>query len=180
MYNPQVWVLARTAGPNVLAAMRDTIRQMDASLPILQSGTLVDLMSFNLLPQRIAAGIAAAVGAIALLLAMIGVYGITAHSVAQRRREIGIRVALGALRRQVVAMTVRNALTSTAAGAVIGLAAAAGVAQLLTGLLYGIPPLDPVSFGGAALVLSTVALAASLLPARRAASVNPVETLRAE
>jgi putative ABC transport system permease protein len=117
---------------------------------------------------------------IALLLATIGVYGITSHSVAQRRREIGIRIALGALRRQVLAMTMVQAVTLTAISAGIGLAIAAGVAQLLTGLLYGITALDPISFGGAAITLAIVAVLASAIPARRAASIDPVEALRAE
>jgi predicted permease len=180
MYNASVWILARTSGPSVLGAMRDTIRQIDPNLPVLQSGTLAALTAFNLLPQRIAAWIAASVAAIALLLAMIGVYGIAAHSVAQRRREIGIRVALGALRRQVLAMTVRQALTLTSLGAVIGIAIAAALAQLLTSLLYGIRPIDVPSFIGAALLLIIVSLLASIVPARRAASINPVEALRAE
>lgn len=110
----------------------------------------------------------------------IGVYGITAHSVAQRRKEIGIRVALGALRRQVLSLTVRQSLWSTMLGAAIGLVIAAGVAQLLTSMLYGIPAIDPVSFGGAALALALVALVASVIPAKRAASANPVDALRAE
>jgi ABC-type antimicrobial peptide transport system permease subunit len=89
-------------------------------------------------------------------------------------------MALGALRGQVLRMTVRRSLLLTMVGSVIGLGIAAGVAQLLTGLLYGISPTDPISFAGSALLLATVALIASVLPARRAASVNPVEALRAE
>ena len=180
MYNSQVAILARTTGPSALAAMRGVVRQLDPNLPILQAGTMADLTAFGLLPQRIATWFAAGVGMIALLLAMIGVYGITSHSVAQRRREIGIRIALGALRRQVLGMTIVQALTLTVISAGIGLAMAAGIAQLLTGLLYGIPALDPISFGGAALTLAIVALIASAIPARYAASIDPVEALRAE
>ncbi len=101
---------------------------------------------------------------------MIGVYGLTAHAVAQRRREIGIRMALGALRGQVLRMTVRRSLALTAVGSAIGLAVAAGVAQALTSFLYGISPVNPISFAGAAALLSAVALIASAIPARRAAS----------
>jgi predicted permease len=178
--NAQFWVLARTSRPGVVREMQSLVRMMDPNLPVLQAGTLGDLTAFNLLPQRVAVWIAGSVGAIALVLAMIGVYGLTAHAVAQRRREIGIRMALGALRGQVLRMTVRRSLMLTMVGSVIGLGIAAGVAQLLTGLLYGISPTDPVSFAGSALLLGTVALIASVLPARRAASVNPVEALRAE
>ena len=180
MYNSQVAILARTTGPRVLASMRDVVRQIDPDLPVLQAAAIADLTAFGLLPQRIAAWFAAGVGVIALLLAMIGVYGITSHSVAQRRRETGIRIALGALRRQVLAMTMVQAVTLAAISAGIGLAIAVGVAQLLTGLLYGITPLDPVSFGGAAMTLAIVAVMASVIPARRAASIDPVEALRAE
>ncbi len=179
-YDAQVWILARTTGPNVLPAMREAIQQMDGSLPLLRVGMLSELIAFGLLPQRLAAWLAAAVGLITVLLATIGIYGITAHSVAQRRREIGIRMALGARGWQVLGMVVRHAISLTGAGAIVGLAMGAAAAQLLTGFLYGIPALDPVSFSGSALLLVAVALAASMLPARRAASVNPVQALRSE
>jgi predicted permease len=180
MYNSQVSLLARTTGPSVLGAMRDVVRQIDSNLPISQGGTMAELTAFGLLPQRIATWFATGVGVIALLLAMIGVYGITSHSVAQRRREIGIRIALGALRRHVVGMTMVQAVTLTAISAGIGLAIAAAVAQLLTGLLYGVTALDPISYGGAAMTLAIVAVMASVIPARRAASIDPVDALRAE
>ena len=179
-YNSGFWLLARTSGPSVLTAMRATVRSMDVNVPVLQAGSLADLTAFGLLPHRLAAWIAASVGLIALLLAMIGVYGLTAHSVAQRRREIGIRVALGALRGQILRMTIRRSLALTAVGSAIGLLIALGAAQLLTGLLYGVSSVDPISFLGAVVLLGTVALTASVIPARRAASINPVEALRAE
>ena len=179
-YDSQVWILVRTSGPDVLASMRDTIQQMDGSLPFLRVGMLSELTAFGLLPQRLAAWLAAAVGLITVLLATIGIYGITAHGVAQRRREIGIRVALGAQRWQVLGMVVRHAISLTGAGAIVGLAMSAGVAQLLTGFLFGVSALDPVSFLGSAVLLGAVALIASLVPARRAASVDPVQALRSE
>jgi len=179
-YDSQVWILARTRGPNVLPAMREAIQQMDGNLPLLRVGMLSELIAFGLLPQRLAAWLAAGVGLITVLLATIGIYGITAHSVAQRRREIGIRMALGARGWQVLGMVVRHAISLTGVGAIVGLAIAAAAAQLLTGFLYGIPALDPISFAGSAVLLGAVALVASLLPARRAASVNPVHALRAE
>jgi len=100
--------------------------------------------------------------------------------VAQRRREIGIRMALGALRGQVLRMTVWRSFLLTTIGSVIGLVIAAGVAQALTSFLYGISPVDPLSFAGAAALLGAVALVASAIPASHAASVNPVDALRAE
>jgi putative ABC transport system permease protein len=180
LYDSQVWILARTTGPNVLPAMRDVIQQMDGNLPLLRVGVLSELTAFGLLPQRLAAWLAAGVGLITVLLATIGIYGITAHGVAQRRREIGIRMALGAQGWQVLGMVVRHAISLTGTGAIVGLAMAGAAAQLLTGFLYGIPALDPVSFLGSAFLLGAVALVASLIPARPAAAVNPVQALRSE
>ena len=180
LYNSEFWILARTSDPTALAAMQATVRDLDPNLPILQAASLADVMAFGLLPQRIAAWIAGSVGAVALLRAMFGVYGLPAHSVAQRRREIGIRMALGAMRGQVLRLTGRRSMLLTAAGSVVGLGLAAAVAQLLTGLLYGVSPVDPISFAGAAILLCTVALVASVIPARRAATVNPIEALRTE
>ena len=179
-YDSRFWILALTSGPGTLASIQRLVREADPNLPILQAGTLADVTAFGLLPQRVAAWISGSVGLVALILAMIGVYGLTAHAVAQRRREIGIRIALGALRGQVLRMTVRRSLRLTAIGSAIGLAIAAGVAQLMTAFLFGISPIDPVSFVGAVTLLGTVALIASAVPARRAASLNPVDALRAE
>ena len=177
---PQFWVLARTSGTSVQTQMQSIVRAMDPNLPVLQAGSLAEITAFNLLPQRIALWIAVSVGAIALLLATIGVYGLTAHAVAQRRREIGIRMALGALRGQVLRMNVWRSFLLTTIGSVIGLVIAAGVAQALTSFLYGISTVDPLSFAGAAALLGAVALVASAIPASHAASVNPVDALRAE
>jgi predicted permease len=179
-YDSRFWILALTSGPGVMASLQRTVREADPNLPILQSGTLAEVTAFGLLPQRVAAWIAGSVGLIALVLAMIGVYGLTSHAVVQRRREIGIRIALGALRGQVLRMTVRRSLLLTTIGSAIGLTLAAGVAQLMTGLLFGISPIDPVSFVGAVTLLGAVSLMACIIPARRAASLNPVEALRAE
>jgi predicted permease len=176
----EMWLVARATGPNPIPAMRDLILRRDPDLPLTQAGTLDELTAFALLPHRAAAWIAGAVGVIGLLLACIGVYGITAHSVTQRAREIGIRVALGALRSRVLAMVVRQAMLLAAAGAALGLTAAAFATQLLTAYLYGLEPLDPVSFAGGALLLAVLALAASLVPACRAALVDPVTALRSE
>ena len=138
------------------------------------------MTAFGLFPQRMAGWLAAVVGAIGILLAALGVYGVTAYNVSQRRREIGIRVALGAHRTQVLRLIVGHAMLLAAAGTALGLTAAALVTRVLEGMLYGIRPLDPISFTGGAMIFAALALVASLIPARRAASVNPVEALRAE
>jgi ABC-type antimicrobial peptide transport system permease subunit len=114
------------------------------------------------------------------LLGIIGIYGVIAYSVSQRRRELGIRAALGAQRRELIGMFVRHSLWLSGIGVVIGVVAAAGLTQLMSSLLYGITPLDPLTYVAVPLVLVTAPRLASYLPARRAASVDPMEALRVE
>ena len=116
----------------------------------------------------------------ALLLGVVGIYGVIAYTVSQRRREIGIRAALGAQPGELKRMFVRHALALAGVGVAIGLGAAAGLTRLMSTLLYGITPLDPVTYVAVPLVLVTATVLASYVPARRAASVDPVEALRAE
>ena len=119
-------------------------------------------------------------GAMALLLGVIGIYGVIAYSVSQKRREIGIRLALGAQPMELRRMFLRQGLALTGIGAAIGLGAAIFLTHLMKSLLFGISPLDPVTYAGVPFVLAAAALLASYLPARRAAAVDPVEALRAE
>jgi ABC-type antimicrobial peptide transport system permease subunit len=122
-------------------------------------------------------GIAAAM---ALALGIIGIYGVISYAVSQRTREIGIRLALGAQQRELRWMFVRSALVLTGVGIVAGLGAAVVVAHLMRTLLFGVSPLDPLSFAAVPLILAATAALASFLPACRAATVNPVDALRAE
>ena len=149
-------------------------------MPLVQAGTLAEMTAFTLFPLRVAASLAALVGAVGAFLAALGVYGIAAYNASLRTREIGIRVALGAVRAQVLQLILGQAARLAAAGLVFGLSAAVFATRLLEGLLYGVRPLDPVSFAGGAIVFVALALLASLIPARRAASVNPVEALRTQ
>jgi ABC-type antimicrobial peptide transport system permease subunit len=119
-------------------------------------------------------------GSMALALGIIGIYGVISYAVAQRTREIGIRLALGAQKNELKWMFVRSALTLTVIGVVIGIAAAAALTQSMKSLLFGITPLDPLTYVTVPLVLIAAAVLASYLPARRAASINPVEALRVE
>jgi putative ABC transport system permease protein len=136
--------------------------------------------ALTLIPQRIAGAVAASLGVVVLLLAAIGLYGVTSYSVSRRTREIGIRMALGADRSMVLRLVIRQGLVLTAIGVALGLAAGAAGAQVLQSLLFGISALDPLAFGGAALLFGIVSLAASYLPARRATQVDPMVALRAE
>jgi len=119
-------------------------------------------------------------GSMALLLSVIGVYGVIAYTVAQRRHEVGIRMALGASEGVVKWMVLRHGLLVTGVGIALGLAAAIGLSRLMSSLLFGVTPLDPATYGATAAVLLIAAMAATYIPARRAATVDPMETLRGE
>jgi ABC-type antimicrobial peptide transport system permease subunit len=116
----------------------------------------------------------------ALVLGIVGIYGVIAYSVSQRTREIGIRLALGAQPATLQAMFVRHALALAGAGVALGLLAATGLSRLMSSLLYGVSPLDPMTFAAVPLVLVAATMLASYLPARRAAVVDPVDALKAE
>ena len=171
---------SRRAEARGIPLVRSIVRRMDPNLPISQALPLTEITALGLVPQRIAAAVAGSLGLVGLLLAAIGIYGVTSYSVARRVREIGIRMALGADEQSVLRLVLRQGLTLTAAGVAIGAAAAAIVAQLIRSLLFGIRPLDPVSFAAAAVLLTLVAALAAVGPARRAARVDPMLALRAE
>jgi ABC-type antimicrobial peptide transport system permease subunit len=119
-------------------------------------------------------------GATALLLSVVGIYGVLAYAVTQRRREVGIRVALGAAPRSVKRMFVYRGLILSGIGIVVGAIAAAALTRLMSSVLFGVTPVDPVTFVAAAAFLAGAALLASYIPARRAATIDPMQTLRAE
>jgi putative ABC transport system permease protein len=179
-YEPISWILVRPTGPSLIPQVRAVIHEMDPNLPIVQAGTLADMTAFTLFPQRLAAWLAAIVAAIGVFLAALGVYGMAAYNASLRTREIGIRVALGAVRGQVLRLILGHAGRLASVGIVVGVGAAGLATGLLEGLLYGVHPLDPFSFAGGAIVFGALALVASLIPAWRAATVNPVEALRAQ
>ncbi|HEX6630488.1 MAG TPA: ABC transporter permease [Gemmatimonadaceae bacterium] len=181
-YMPRVTLLTRTApeAPSPAAAVRRLVGELDASLPVVNQQTLVDYTAMSTFPQRVALYVAGSLGVVALLLAVLGIYGVTAYSVARRTRELGIRVALGATRGGVLRLVLREGAVLAGVGAVIGLVGSAVVTRLLASLLYGVPPLDPLAFGGAAALLVAAALVAAYLPARRAAAVDPTIALRSE
>jgi predicted permease len=179
-YEPVMRLLMRPTSASLVPVVRAIVRDLDGNMPIVRAASLADLAAYTLFPQTVAAWLASTVGVIGVFLAALGVYGLTSYSVSQRRREIGIRLALGAVKGQVLRLVVSRALLLTAIGTVLGLVAAALVVGLLEGMLYGVRPLDAVSFAGGAAVCLLFALVASVIPAHRAVSVDPAETLRSE
>jgi macrolide transport system ATP-binding/permease protein len=179
-YEAVMWVHLRPTGRSVIPQVRAVVRDMDPNLPVIQAAPLRDMTAYTLFPQRLAAWLAAIVGVTGVLLAALGIYGVAAYHVSQRRREIGVRLAMGALREQVLGMIVRHGGRLFAVGAALGLAIAALLTRLLEGMLYGVHPFDLMSFAGGAVVLGVLALVATLVPGLRAASINPVEALRSE
>jgi predicted permease len=180
-FSSELWLVARRAGvESAIPEIRSLLRQMEPNLPITLATSLEEATSLGLLPQRVAVWVAGGFGLVGLLLACIGIYGITAFTVTQRTREIGVRVALGATTRGVLHLVVGQAMRMALLGLTIGLAGAAGLTQLLASMLYGIQPIDPPSFALGAGIFIGLSLVSSWLPARRAASVNPVDALRAQ
>jgi predicted permease len=179
-YMSRVSVLVKSDTGDMIPKVRALVRELNPNLPVTTAMTLKDVTALVLIPQSIAAAVAVSLGAVVLLLAAIGIYGVTAYSVSRRTREIGIRMALGADRGTVLRLVIRQGVVLTGAGIVLGLALGAAGSQLLRSLLFGISTLDPIAFGGAALLFGIVSIAASYLPARRATRVDPMRALRAE
>ena len=132
------------------------------------------------LPSRIVTALSAVLGGFALLLASIGIYGVVSYAVSRRVREIGIRMTLGAEAGDVMGMVLRGALRPVLLGAAVGVAGCAAVSRVLSSLLFGVSPFDPLAFGAVTLFLIGVAAAASYVPARRAARLDPMAALRYE
>ena len=181
-WSPKQTLLVRTTGDPaaIVPAIHRVIRGIDPGIPRPRMIPLRDANSIVLLPQRVAAIVTGVLGAAGLLLASVGLYGIIAYSVGRRTREIGIRLALGARSTGVVGMIVREGMQLAVIGVLIGLVLAAAGAQLIARFLFAVSPLDLATFGGMAFVFVLVALAASYLPARRAALSDPMAILRPE
>jgi predicted permease len=170
----------RAGTQGFLNQVRQAVWQVNASLPVASSRTMQDIFDQSMTRTSFTLVMLGIAGAMALVLGIIGIYGVMAYAVSQRRREIGIRLALGAPQGEVRRMFMRYALSLTGIGVAIGLVAAASLTQLMNSLLFGIAAMDPVTYVAVPLVLLAAALTASYLPARRAAAVDPVETLKAE
>jgi predicted permease len=170
----------RAGTESLLRDVREAVWSISPDLPLAQVRTLNDVFDQSMARTSFTLVMLAIAGGMALLLGLSGLYGVIAYAVSRRRREIGIRMALGAQARQVRRLFLLRGLLMGAAGLAIGLAGALGMTRLMASLLFGISPLDPLTFTTMPVVLAAAAMLASYLPARRAAAVDPVETLRAE
>ena len=153
---------------------------MNPNLPVAPLQTMADLHNKSLARTSFTLVMLAIAGTMALVLGVIGIYGVVAYTVSQRSRELGIRMALGARPAVVQRMFLRYGVVLTGVGISIGLTAAAGLSRLMSSLLFGVTALDPATFALTAAVLFVVTMAACYIPARRAASIDPIETLRGE
>ena len=160
--------------------VRAMVQSVDPELPVYGAQTLNDAVTASLEQRRFSMDIVAAFAVTALLLAALGIYGVISYIVNERTHEIGIRLALGAQRADILKMVLRQGLSLAIAGAAVGLLGALIVARLMAGLLYGVRPTDPLTFGGVAILLISVALLACYIPARRAMRVDPMVALRYE
>jgi len=170
----------RAGTASLVEEVRQAIESVSASIPIGQARTMQDFAADSLARTSFTLVMLAIAGGMALLLGVIGIYGVIAYVVSQRTREIGIRAALGAEPRQLKRMFLLHGLTLSAIGVVVGLVGAAALGRAMSSLLFGVEPLDPVAYVIALGVIFVAAALATYVPARRAAMIDPIETLRAE
>jgi len=179
---PWAGLAVRTASDpaSLVAAIRAEIRFLDPDQPVTRFQTIEDILSREIARPRFNLTLLGAFAALAVGLAALGVYGVIAYLVSQRRNEIGVRMALGAPRGAVIRYVLVRGMVPVAAGVVVGMGGGLAATRILRGLLYGIGPTDPVTFALSALLLSAVTLGACWLPARRATKIDPIEALRHE
>jgi ABC-type antimicrobial peptide transport system permease subunit len=173
-------IAIRTAGDptSVIGALRAQLAEMDRSIPLYRVATMEESVSKAAAQSRFQTLLLACFAGMALLLSAVGLYAVLSYMVAQRTGEIGVRMALGAQRADVLNLIVRRGLVLALTGIGIGLAAAALLTRFMAGMLYGVQPFDPLTFATVAVLLLVVSLVASSAPAFRAARLNPMETLR--
>jgi predicted permease len=175
------FALRVSASPaSLIAAIQGAVREIDPSLPVINLRTQDEQIDRLNSQERLFAHLSGFFGAVALALACVGLYGLMSYQVLRRTGEIGLRMALGALPAQVLGLILRESLTLVGLGVLAGVALALGATRWLSSLLFGLSPTDPIAYGGSALLLLVVALVACLLPARRAAKIDPMVALRTE
>src|SRR5262245_17584942 len=181
VYQPQLSLFVKAARPEaVLGTVRGEVQQLDRNLPLTGVFTLTEIFDQSLWAPRMGASLLAVFAGLSLILAVIGIYGVMAYSVNQRRRELGIRMALGASEGDVLRLVVRQGLRLTTMGVVIGLVASFAVSRLVATMLFEVSPTDVVTFVAVPLMLAFAALTASYIPARRATRIDPMVALRDE
>jgi macrolide transport system ATP-binding/permease protein len=181
VYSPQVSLFVRSANPSsVIGTVRGEVQQLNRNLPLTGVFTLSDIVDQSLWAPRMGASLLAVFAGLSLVLAVIGIYGIMAYSVSQWTRELGIRMALGANRGDVVRLVVLQGVKLTIAGVLVGLAVSFAVTRLIVNMLFGVSPTDILTFSVVPAVLALAALGASYLPALRATRIDPLVALRSE
>jgi ABC-type antimicrobial peptide transport system permease subunit len=162
----------------IVESLRRVVHAADPAVPLTKVRTQQEQIDADLADERLLVSLSSAFGGLALVLAAVGVYGLLAYSVAQRTREIGVRLAVGAMPRQILAMVLRESLSLSAAAIAIGVTMSLLAARFVRAILFGVAPSDPGVLWGASVLLMLAVIGASWLPARRAASVQPMEALR--
>jgi predicted permease len=170
----------RAGTQSLLNDMQQAVWSVNSNLPVAEVSTMQEIYGDSMARTSFTLVMLAIAGSMALALGILGIYGVIAYAVAQRRREIGIRMALGAKKTELAWMFVRSALVLTGIGMAVGMGAAAALMRLMRSLLFGVSPHDPITFAAVPIALVAAAALASYLPARRTAAVDPVEALRAE
>jgi ABC-type antimicrobial peptide transport system permease subunit len=178
--NPILFVKSRTSAAGALRAMREELNHLDPNIALREAAPLQSDIDRFLVPQRLGSWLIGVFALIGLLLAMTGLYGVLAFGVAQRMREFGVRLALGAQSRDIIRLVVRHGLLLVILGVTLGLGAAFAVGRLMSTFLFGLSGTDPVTFTVVPILLLIVAVGASLIPARRGAAADPMTSLRAE
>jgi predicted lysophospholipase L1 biosynthesis ABC-type transport system permease subunit len=178
---PLFWLVRTRGNPHLfIPAISEQLRIASAGFPVAHIRTMDEVMGRSTARQSFSMLLLTIFGAVALLLAAIGIYGLMAYSVAQRTQEMGIRMALGADRATIRKMVVWHGMRLASVGIVVGIAASFGLTRLLSTFLFGVKPWDPAVFVSAPLILAAIALVAVWLPAARASKVDPMQALRAE
>jgi putative ABC transport system permease protein len=172
----------RTSGRprNLIAAVRAQVRELDPDIPLTRVMPMTEVVARSVWQPRLYAALFGVFAAVALILATVGIYGVMSYAVTQRTREIGLRMALGAQKQDVLKLVVGHGVVITAIGVGVGLVAAVGLTRLMSSLLFGVSTTDPITFAAVSMLLAGVALAACFVPARRAAKVDPMVALRYE
>jgi putative ABC transport system permease protein len=176
-------IVIRSAGPDaseLTPTVRAAVKAFDAKQIIWRTQTIEQLLSTSVAPRKFNMMLLGIFAGVALVLAAVGLYGVMSYSVSWRTQEIGIRMALGAKRTDVLRMVVRQGMMMTLIGLAFGLVGVIALSRVMVGLLYGVSPTDPLTFTGVSIVLLLVALLACLIPARRATRVDPIVALRSE